>query len=350
MTSAGEAILQVRDLVVDAPSPLGRLKLVTGVSFGVRANEVLCIVGESGSGKSISALAIMGLLPQGVEVAGGQILFQGQELNGLSEARIRRLRGPHLAMVFQDPMTALNPVLRIGPQIAEMIALHRRDLRGRALKAAVVALLTEVNIPNPEARYSAYPHELSGGMRQRVMIAMAMAHRPTVLIADEPTTALDVTIQAQLLDLLGNVRAKTGSAMILITHDLGVVAENADRILIMYAGVAMEAGGVEDIFLRPRHPYTVGLLASLLQGAEGERTAYSIPGQATSAAGRPSGCVFQPRCQMSQDRSICVDVRPVLGGPSRTHTAACHFQDEVADWIDARFAHLQAARGGRARA
>jgi oligopeptide/dipeptide ABC transporter ATP-binding protein len=341
--SPAAPVLEVRDLTVTLDG--AGVALVDGVSFAVNSQEVLCIVGESGSGKSITALAAMRLLPPGVSASGGHVRLRGQDLAALSGARMRAVRGRDLAMVFQDPMTALNPVIRIGPQIAEMITLHRRDLRGAALKAAVIALLAEVEIPDPEARYAAYPHELSGGMRQRVMIAMAMAHRPAVLIADEPTTALDVTIQAQLLDLLRDARARTGSAMVLITHDLGVVAETADRILILYAGVMMETGGVRDIFLRPRHPYTVGLLASLLDDGPGEHVAYSIPGQALAPADRPRGCVFQPRCQLSRGRQVCIDQRPGLSETAPGHAAACHFPDEVQPWVDADFPRLQAAHG-----
>ncbi len=331
-------ILAVRDLVVDFTTQAGPIRVIDGVSFDVFPNEVLCIVGESGSGKSISLLAAMGLLPAAARIVSGEILFQGRDLRKISGSDLRALRGRDLAMIFQDPMTSLNPVQKIGRQIAEMIALHRPDLGRRAVRARVVELLAQVRIPNPEQRFDAYPHELSGGMRQRVMIAMAMAHAPALLVADEPTTALDVTIQAQVLSLLREMRAATGSAMILVTHDLGVVAETADRVAVMYSGRVMETGTVWDIFNDPRHPYTVGLLASLLQIDSDAATAYAIPGQPPTAARRPSGCVFHPRCGMR--RPECAEQTPPLSLQTEGHAAACLFAGETPAWVAANFPRI----------
>ena len=335
-------ILAVRDLVVDFATHAGPIRVIDGVSFEVFPNEVLCIVGESGSGKSISLLAAMGLLPAAARIVSGEILFQERNLREISGSDMRALRGRDLAMIFQDPMTSLNPVQKIGKQIAEMIVLHRPDLGRGAVRARVVELLAQVRIPNPEQRFDAYPHELSGGMRQRVMIAMAMAHAPALLVADEPTTALDVTIQAQVLSLLREMRAATGSAMILVTHDLGVVAETADRVAVMYSGRVMETGTVWDIFNDPRHPYTVGLLASLLQIDSDAAMAYAIPGQPPTAALRPPGCVFRPRCGMS--RSECAEQIPPLSPQTEGHAAACLFAEETPTWVAANFPRIGGPR------
>jgi oligopeptide/dipeptide ABC transporter ATP-binding protein len=333
--AAVEPVLAVRDLVVDFDTPGGSVRAIDGVSFEVYPNEVLCIVGESGSGKSISLLAAIGLLPPAARVVSGEILFKGRDLGALPPAAMRGVRGKEIAMIFQDPMSALNPVIRVGRQIAEMVALHRPDMSRAAVKARAVELLAQMRVPDPERRYDAYPHEFSGGMRQRAMIAMAMAHHPALLIADEPTTALDVTIQAQVLDLLGDIRARNESSMILVTHDLGVVAETADRVVVMYSGRVMETGTVQQIFDDPRHPYTVGLLASLLTGGGSPGTlAYAIPGQPPTAAGRPSGCAFHPRCGLRHGRTACAEIVPREVQPAgSTHGTACLFADETPDWI-----------------
>ena len=344
-TAGGAPVLAVRDLVVDFETPAGRQRAVHGVSFEVRANEVFCLVGESGSGKSVTSLAIMRLLPRTARVAGGEIQFQGRDLRKVSREEMRKIRGKELAMIFQDPMTSMNPVIRVGKQIGEMIHLHEREMSRDEVRARAVELLRDVNVPNAKARYSSYPHELSGGTRQRAMIAMAMAHNPALLIADEPTTALDVTIQAQVLDLLAELRAAKGSALMLITHDLGVVAETADRVAVMYAGSIVETGTVEEIFSAPRHPYTVGLLASLLMSEDNSVAAYAIPGQPPVPSRRPSGCPFHPRCGVSRGRDICKEKLPELvdrkGG---AHPAACHFSDEVAEWVAVEFPALDAAK------
>ena len=334
MTGA-EPVLSVRDLSIGLPGalpgappgPQGLMRVIDGVSFDVHANEVLCIVGESGSGKSLSMMACMGLLPDAAELLSGDILFNGQSLLAMPEAARRRLRGAGMAMVFQDPMSALNPLMRVGSQIAETLSLHQPGLGKAARRERVRQLLGLVHIVDPATRARSYPHELSGGMRQRVMIAMAMAHRPALLIADEPTTALDVTVQAQILALLADMRRETGAAQVLITHDLGVVAQVADRVAVLYSGRVVESGTVADIFRNPSHPYTIGLLASLLH--PGNRRAYAIPGQPPTAAQRPPGCVFQPRCQLGEGRAACMGTVPPLQALSATQHSACLYPDEA---------------------
>jgi oligopeptide/dipeptide ABC transporter ATP-binding protein len=330
------ALLSIRDLVVEFDTPAGPRRAVDAVSFDLYPDEVLGVVGESGSGKSVSMLAVMGLLPVGGgRVTGGEIWFKGGDLRRMPEAQLRALRGAELAMVFQDPMTSLNPVRRVGVQIAEAIRLHQRGLSRTELRQRAIRLLEVVGVPDPRRCYRQYPHEFSGGMRQRAMIAMAIANEPSVLIADEPTTALDVTIQAQVLDVLKEVRGRAGASMIMITHDLGLVAETADRVVVMYGGRLMETSGVTEAFTAPAHPYTVGLLASLPQLDSATDLLYSIPGQPPSIHHRPPGCVFHPRCGMRQQREECAGAVPPMvqapGGRS-THLTACHFPDEVRRW------------------
>ncbi|MBM3572904.1 MAG: ABC transporter ATP-binding protein, partial [Alphaproteobacteria bacterium] len=259
-----DVVLSVRDLTVEVAAANGPARIIDRISFDVGRNEVFSVVGESGSGKSITMLAIMGLLPpERVRLTGGAVWLNGEDLVQASPERRRRLRGNRLSMIFQDPMTSLNPVLSVGGQIGEIVAIHRSNASPKDIRDRVLQLLTLVGIPDPERRYRQYPHEFSGGMRQRAMIAMAMANEPAVLIADEPTTALDVTIQAQIMDVLAQVRDRTGASMILVTHDLGLVAESADRMAVMYGGRIVETGAAADIFAQPAHPYTVGLLRSL---------------------------------------------------------------------------------------
>jgi peptide/nickel transport system ATP-binding protein len=310
------------------------VRLVDGISFDVHANEVFGVVGESGSGKSITMLAIMGLLPAPhVRVAGGRILFRGRDLVGLTEQELRRVRGGRLGMIFQDPMTSLNPVLRVGRQIGEAIRIHNPQLSEPAIRTRVIELLDLVEVPNPERRYRQFPHEFSGGMRQRAMIAMALANEPALLIADEPTTALDVTIQAQIMALLASVRERTSASMILITHDLGLVAETADRIAVMYGGRILETSDVATLFETPKHPYTIGLLQSLPELHAANEALYSIPGQPPDPADRPAGCVFHPRCGLCQGRAVCGDAVPLLEvRDSPEHGVACHFADETRAW------------------
>ena len=339
-------LLQVKDLTIEVDGDNGPVRLVDGVSFEVRKDEVFALVGESGSGKSLTVLAIMDLLPPGVRISSGEILFRGRDLTRLPERELRRLRGKDLAMVFQDPMSALNPLQRVGRQIAETVRLHASGLSRREVTAKVHGLLAAVGVPDPSGRARTYPHQWSGGMRQRAMIAMAMAHDPALLIADEPTTALDVTVQAQVMDVLAQARRRSGSAMILITHDLGLVAETADRIAVMYGGKIVETSGVRELFRSPAHPYTAGLLASVLAESTAGHRAFAIPGSPPAAADRPRGCAFQPRCHVSGDREECVSVQPVLTllptpppnmaaaaeGADNAGTAAvaCHFTGESA--------------------
>jgi oligopeptide/dipeptide ABC transporter ATP-binding protein len=299
------------------------------VSWDIRPGEVLGIVGESGSGKSVSVSSILGLLPSPPAViTGGPVLFEGQDLLSLSERELRVIRGKKIAMIFQDPMTAFNPVKTIGHQIAEAIRVHDKSVSRSAAKDRSIDLLSMVGVPGPEARFSQYPHEYSGGMRQRAMIAMAIANKPRLLIADEPTTALDVTIQAQILELLDVVRKETDAATILITHDLGVIAEVADRVVVMYAGRVVESTSVLDLFQTPRHPYTLGLLGSLPRLTVRMETLYSIPGQPPDMAHAPPGCAFAPRCSLSDGRAVCRESVPELVKVG-DGWSACHFLDEM---------------------
>ena len=324
---SAEPVLVVDDLNVTFATPDGPVHAVRGVSFSVDEEEVVGIVGESGSGKSVTMMAVMGLLPRTATVS-GSVRFRGEEILGLPENELRRYRGAKLAMVFQDPLTSLNPVFTVGDQIAEAIRVHREMGRKEAMSKAS-RLLEVVGIPNPDQRARQYPHEFSGGMRQRAMIAMSIANDPDVLIADEPTTALDVTIQAQILEVLERAQTAARSAIVLITHDLGVVAGMADRVMVMYAGRAVELGTVDDVFLRPRHPYTLGLLESLprVDAGEGQRLT-PIAGAPPSLLHPPSGCPFHPRCRFV--REMCSEVIPELrfvGGLGQR--SACHYAEDL---------------------
>jgi peptide/nickel transport system ATP-binding protein len=329
---ASEPVLSVRDLVIEVPGAEGPIRLVDGVSFDVFAHEVFGIVGESGSGKSMTMLAVMGLLPDPVRMTSGEVILRGQRLTGLSFEEMRKVRGRSMSMIFQDPMTSLNPVLRIGTQIAETIRLHNRALSKRQVRARAIELLSLVGIPDPGRRFDQFPNEFSGGMRQRAMIAIAMANDPHLMIADEPTTALDVTIQAQVLEVLANIRARTGAAMVLITHDLGLIAESADRVAVMYGGRMMERADVGVAFSEPRHPYTVGLISSLPRLDRNVVELYSIPGQVPNLAKRPTGCVFHPRCGLSNERAACRETVPEFREIGPEHRAACHFAEETVQW------------------
>jgi peptide/nickel transport system ATP-binding protein len=328
-----DAVLSVRDLHVTFPTDDGEVKAVDGVSYDVYENEVLGIVGESGSGKSVSSMAILGLLPTSAKIT-GEILYRGTDLLTLREKEKRQLRGKKLAMVFQDALAALNPVFTVGMQIAEAIRIHNPRMNKSAVREKAVSLLDTVGIPNPSARVDQYPHEFSGGMRQRAMIAMAIANDPDVLIADEPTTALDVTIQAQVLEVIERVQDRTNSAIVLITHDLGVVAGVADRVMVMYAGRPAEIGTVDEIFYETRHPYTLGLMASLPrldQNAEGSRL-HRIKGQPPSLIFVPTGCPFHPRCEFARLPDPCATEIPAFRPiDSVAHKAACHFAEELRD-------------------
>jgi len=326
-----EPILSIRDLVVEFATEDGVVHAVDGVTYDVFPGETLGIVGESGSGKSVSQLAILGLIPQPPgRILRGEADFEGKDLLKMSKKDLRRLRGGQVAMVFQDPMTSLNPVLKIGHQIAEAIQAHQDDVNDKAAKARTIALLKLVGVPNPDRRYEQYPHEFSGGMRQRAMIAMAIANDPKLLIADEPTTALDVTIQAQILETLKTAQEESHAATILITHDLGLIAELADRVVVMYAGKVVELTDVRTLFAAPRHPYTVGLMDSLPRLTVDEEWLRPIPGQPPSLISRPPGCAFHPRCFLSQGRTRCRTEEPPLRviGPDR-HLSACHFAEEL---------------------
>jgi len=296
------AILKVDDLRVSFATEDGVVQAVSGVSFELRAGEVLAIVGESGSGKSVTAQTITGLTRAPNARITGSVTYRGRELNGLDDDQLRDVRGEQIAMIFQDPMTSLNPVYRVGDQIAEMIRAHR-DVSKREAADRAVELLRSVGIPNPERRVRHYPHEFSGGMRQRVMIAMALSLEPDVLIADEPTTALDVTVQAQILRLIDQLNSDRDLAVILITHDLGVVAEVADRVVVMYAGQIVENATLDETFYDPQHPYTWGLLGSLMRLDQSRAARLAqIPGQPPSLLAPPAGCRFAPRCAYAFDK------------------------------------------------
>jgi oligopeptide/dipeptide ABC transporter ATP-binding protein len=321
-------LLQVEDLRVRFPTSDGLVNAVRGVSYSLKSGEVLGIVGESGSGKSVTSLAIMGLLPSSAQVT-GSIRYRGQELLGRKDHELSRVRGKGVSMIFQDPMTSLDPVYKVGFQIVETLRVHDRKLSRQAANARAVELLELVGIPNAAARVDSYPHEFSGGMRQRVVIAIAMANQPDVIIADEPTTALDVTVQAQILEVLDTALDETGAAMVLITHDLGVVAGMADRVLVMYAGRPVEIGSVDDIYYEPRMPYTLGLLGSLPRvDSEGRERLTPIIGSPPSMVNMPPGCPFGPRCPLHIPE--CDKEEPPLFQLGPDHNAACIRTDEVA--------------------
>jgi peptide/nickel transport system ATP-binding protein len=314
-------ILQVRDLKVSFRTEQGIARAIDGVSFDVNEGEILGVVGESGSGKTVTLLAVMGLITDPNAIIEGSIRYRGRELVGLPQRQLRHLRGKEIAMIFQDPMTSLTPVYTIGYQIAEQVLTHTKLSKAQAWQRAI-DLLAEVNIPKPDEAAHRYPHQLSGGMRQRAVIAMALSCNPALLVADEPTTALDVTVQAQILDLIKRLQKSHGSAVVFITHDLGVMAELADRIMVMYAGRIVESGSKTNIFKQPRHPYTRALLDSIppLEGARPHRLR-TISGAPPSLFNLPLGCAFGPRCA---NRFAACDVKPALIG--KTHQAACFLE------------------------
>ena len=319
-------ILKVDDLKVSFATEDGVVQAVGGVSFDLQAGEVLAIVGESGSGKSVTAQTITGLTRAPNARITGSVTYRDRELNGLDDDELRNIRGEQIAMVFQDPMCSLNPVYRVGDQITEMIRAHR-DVSKREAADRAIELLRSVGIPNPERRVRHYPHEFSGGMRQRVMIAMALALEPDVLIADEPTTALDVTVQAQILRLLDQLNRDRDLAVILITHDLGVVAEIADRVVVMYAGQIVENATLDEIFYDPQHPYTWGLLGSLMRLDQSRTTQLAqIPGQPPSLLAPPPGCRFAPRCTYAFDK--CHELPPLEARAGGNHLDRCWLDPE----------------------
>ncbi|MBN8989957.1 MAG: ABC transporter ATP-binding protein [Rhizobiales bacterium] len=322
---AEETVLDVKNLQTVFFTNSGLFKAVDDVSFHVRRGETLAIVGESGCGKSVSALSIMRLVPDPPgRIVGGAVTLEGTDLLGLDEAEMRKIRGNRMSMIFQEPMTSLNPVMRIGDQITEVVRLHQ-DMTAKEAWAKAVEMLRLVRIPEPQRRAQEYPHQLSGGMRQRAMIAMALACRPALLIADEPTTALDVTIQAQILALIVDLQKTLGTGLILITHDLGVVAQTAQRVIVMYAGKKVEEASVEDLFENPRHPYTRGLMASMPAiislGAREDVRLNEIPGMVPSLTNLPPGCAFAPRCPFAIER--CRAEYPPLQDFGGEHRAAC---------------------------
>ncbi|MGD7044371.1 ABC transporter ATP-binding protein [Jeotgalibacillus proteolyticus] len=320
-----ETLLEVKNLVTSFRTSGGSLQAVRDVSFHVSKGETLCIVGESGCGKSITSLSVMRLLPQNGKIESGEIKLNDQPLQTLSNEQMRRLRGNEISMIFQEPMTALNPVLTIGYQLREPLMLHHSLSKKEASKQGV-ELLSQVGIPNPEKRLNQYPHELSGGMRQRVMIAMALACHPSLLIADEPTTALDVTIQAQILDLINDLKEKLDMGVLMITHDMGVVAEVADRVMVMYAGKKIEEGPVRDIFENPRHPYTAGLLNSVPNVDDPEFELEPIPGNMPGLDEEITGCRFHPRCKFAMEK--CKVKVPPAFQVSKGHHASCWLEEK----------------------
>ena len=320
------SLLEVRDLSVTFPTEDGRVQAVDKVSFSIDPGRTLAIVGESGSGKSVTSQAIMGLIDRQSADISGEILFDGQDLVTASDNDLRGLRGLRMSMIFQDPLSSLHPFYRIGAQLVEAVQIHQKVSKAEA-RARAIEMLTKVGIPDPDRRVDDFPHQLSGGMRQRVMIAMALINDPELLIADEPTTALDVTVQAQILTLIAELQAELGMAVILITHDLGVVAEVADEVAVMYGGRVVETGGLDEVFLRPQMPYTLGLLSSvprLTHDVAGRVD--PIPGNPPSPINLPAGCVFCPRCAYS-DRvtgDLCRTSRPELLQAAPGHQVRCH--------------------------
>ena len=329
-------VLEVDDLRVRLRTPRGTAHVVNGLSYSVGPGETVAVVGESGSGKSVSVLALLGLLPTGVATVSGRALLQGEDLLAMDPERLRQVRGPGAGMVFQDPMTSLNPVLTVGRQLVEGLLAHADDLSKQAARRRAAELLAEVGLPDPERALDRYPHELSGGMRQRVVIAIALSNSPALLIADEATTALDVTVQAQIIDLVEKLQADHGTGVIWITHDLGVVAGIADRVLVMYGGRCVEDGTADDVLERPAHPYTRGLLGSLPDlaapvGPDGELPDLTtVPGLPPAPTDLPAGCVFWPRCPVRGDARCEIEQPPLvqIGGdgvlPHRAATWCTH--------------------------
>jgi oligopeptide/dipeptide ABC transporter ATP-binding protein len=328
-----ELLLSVKDLTVEFDTEDGVVHAVTDVSYELYAGETLGVVGESGSGKSVSVMSMLGLIPRPPgRIVSGQVLYKDRDLLTVSKRELQEIRGGEIAMIFQDPMTSLNPVLTIGDQISEALTAHKPGMSDEQARARTIRLLEVVGVPFPDRRVLQYPHEFSGGMRQRAMMAMAIANDPSVLIADEPTTALDVTIQAQIVEVMRAAQEETHAATILITHDLGLIAELADRVVVMYAGRVVELSDVFTIFNSPRHPYTIGLMSSLARLDADQDRLRPIPGQPPSLLTLPPGCAFHPRCTHSLGRAPCrIDVpalRSIGEGPQ--HLSACHFAEELA--------------------
>lgn len=321
-------ILEVNQLQVHIKTQHGVVQAVRGISFYLDEQETLAIVGESGSGKSISVKSIMGLLPKNGKIVGGTILLEGKDLAKYSERQMQTVRGSDISMIFQDPMTSLNPTMTIGKQIVEILKEHRKDMTKAQMKERALELISLVGISNPEARFSQYPHQLSGGMRQRVVIAVALACDPKILIADEPTTALDVTIQAQILDLMKDLQKKIKTSIIIITHNLGVVANIADRVAVMYGGQLVENAGVRELFYQTSHPYTKGLLASIPKASHKGNELTAIPGTPPDLMDPPKGCPFAARCTKTME--VCRQYPPEDMACGEGHHARCWLLDERA--------------------
>ena len=324
-----KTILEVKGLKTQFFTDSGVVRAVDGIDFDVNAGEVVGIVGESGCGKSVTSLSIMGLISHPGRIVAGEILFHGQNLLTMTNSQLRKLRGNRISMIFQQPQSSLNPVFRVGDQLIEVLKIHQKMSSDKARKRAI-ELLSMVGIPEPSARVKAFPHELSGGMAQRVMIAMALACVPELLIADEPTTALDVTIQAQILDLMRNLRSQMETAIILITHDLGVVAEMCDRVNVMYAGSIMEQANVENLFREPRHPYTVALIGSTPVLGQADKELTTIPGAVPNLVNMAPGCRFASRCRarIENQLTICTEEEPQLKEVAPNHWVRCWLYDE----------------------
>ncbi|HQC57507.1 MAG TPA: ABC transporter ATP-binding protein [Mesotoga sp.] len=324
------ALLQVKDLRTYFHTEDGIVKAVDGVTFDVYSGETLGIVGESGCGKSVTSLSVMRLLDEKGEIAGGKIIFEGRDVMAIPESQMMKIRGNDMAMIFQEPMTALNPVFTVGFQIMEAILLHQ-DVNKEQARTMAIDMLRKVGIPEPEKRIDEYPHELSGGMRQRAMIAMALSCNPKLLFADEPTTALDVTIQAQILELMKSLQDQYGMALVMITHDLGVIAEMAQRVVVMYAGKVVEYADVHTLFKNPRHPYTWGLMNAIPRLDEDKEVLYNIPGVVPDPLDFPDGCRFNTRCPLATEK--CRKEEPPLVEIESDHTAACWHIDELIETI-----------------
>ena len=324
MDNSKEIILEVKGLKTQFFTEAGAVKAVDDISLVVRRGEVLGIVGESGCGKSVTSLSVMRLIGQPGRVVAGEITFDNEDLLALSESQMSKIRGNRISMIFQQPQSSLNPVFRVGDQLAEVLQLHQ-NLSKEKSRERVIELLRMVGIPDPESRARAYPHEMSGGMAQRVMIAMALSCVPELLIADEPTTALDVTIQAQILDLMRNLRSKTDTAIILITHDLGVVAEMCDRVNVMYAGRIVEEASILDLFATPKHPYTAALIGSTPVLGQADKELTTIPGSVPNLINLPTGCKFAPRCEARIENSLekCTQEEPPLEKVGDNHWVRC---------------------------
>jgi len=319
-------LLEVKDMYVSIHTDSGVVQAVRGVSFDLYEGETLAIVGESGSGKSITNKAIMGLLPIGGQIDRGSVILDGKDITHYTEKEMRSVRGAEISMIFQDPLTSLNPTMTVGKQIIEMLMLHKPDMTPEQRRERAIELLDMVGIPNPKERINQYPHQFSGGMRQRVMISIALACEPKILIADEPTTALDVTIQAQILDLMKSLQKKINTAIIIITHNLGVVASVADRVLVMYGGKFAEVGDLDEVFYDMKHPYTQGLMDSIPNMQDEDKELFSIPGSPPDLMKPPVGCPFAPRC--NKCLKVCKQYPPRDFAFSDTHKATCWLYDE----------------------